>query len=252
MAFSINEIVGSINALGGLAKASKFEVMITREGGQDLMYLCESATLPGVSMLTDEIKMAGYGNIEKRPYGLIFQDVQLNFMVDQDGGVIKFFHQWMQSINNFNDKTNPNGTASNSGLSPNVFAYPDEYRSEVNLFLYNESDNSGKKTLDGIVGEPQKIATYTLLEAYPLAVGDAQVDWGASDQILKLPVTMTFTSWHSSFLDDGATDANSRARANSLQSTNRTIDQKLRSVKEYVGITGVRAKPVTFNNGGNR
>ena len=84
-------MLSAVNSVGGLSKASKFMVTITRSAGssrddrappiaggaQNLTFLCDSAYLPGLGYQTDEIRMSGYGNVEKRPYATIFQDVPL-------------------------------------------------------------------------------------------------------------------------------------------------------------------------------
>ncbi len=77
MAFNVDDMLGVISGLGGLTKSSKFLVRIIPPrslfglGGRYLEFLCDSTNLPGLSWQTDEIKMAGYGNIEKRPYGSV-------------------------------------------------------------------------------------------------------------------------------------------------------------------------------------
>ena len=113
MAFSISQMLSAVNSVGGLSKASKFMVTITRSaassrddrappiagGAQNLTFLCDSAYLPGLGYQTDEIRMSGYGNVEKRPYATIFQDVLLTFYSDADGSVFnQFLPLMMQQI----------------------------------------------------------------------------------------------------------------------------------------------------------
>jgi len=207
MAFNVYDMLGAINAAGGISKASKFFVEITPPPtlpiDYNIFFLCENAVLPGVALGTEEIRMPGYGIVEKRPNNVAFNDVPLTFLNDSNGKVLAFFHQWVQSINNFNKNTNPAGTA--KGLPMNTFAYPKDYFGTVNIA---HLDDSG-----------QQIINYTLLEAYPLAVGDIQVDWGLSDQLVRVPVTMTFSYWDSETLDPGYVDYRSEAVYNATQST---------------------------------
>ena len=232
MAFSVNEMLSTINANGGLAKSSKFLVRIT--GGPfaisdsvDLQFFCDSAQLPGIGYQTDEIRMAGYGNIEKRPYGTIIQDVQLSFYCDTDGRVLRFFHNWSQKIFNFNQSMNPNG-ASSSGLPMNSFAYPQDYFGIVEIIVYDEKSN--------------EFLTYQLNEAYPVTIGDTQVSWDQSDMLLKLPITFAYTYWNADTLDQGTVDANSTARANTLTSNQGRIDSSLSFIRNAIGVDS----PINF------
>ena len=229
MPFNVNEMLATINANGGLSKASKFIVRITPPTSllpnidNDFVFFCDSATLPGLSYSSNEIKMAGYGNTEKRPYAPSFQDVNVTFYNDSDGKVMRFLHLWQQSIYNFNDKTNPNATA--RGLINNTFAYPggqNGYYGIVDIIHYSEDE--------------KEILTYQLDEAYPIAIGDIQVDWNMNDQIVKIPVTFTYTYWSSDTLDPGAVDEISSSRANALSSLQNRTDQEVSNIREMLSV----------------
>jgi hypothetical protein len=236
MAFSINEMLSAVNSVGGLSKASKFMVTITRSAGssrddrappiaggaQNLTFLCDSAYLPGLGYQTDEIRMSGYGNVEKRPYATIFQDVPLTFYSDADGSVFKYFHAWMQSVFAFNDAANPNGTV--KGLPLNSFQYPSEYYGVVEIIHMNEIKTTKESD--------NTIVKYQLLEAYPISIGDIQVDWNMQDQILKIPVTFAYTNWTSTTLDQGVADRNSLTRTTALTGRSNFIDEQLNKITE--------------------
>ena len=239
-------MLSAVNSVGGLSKASKFMVTITRSAGssrddrappiaggaQNLTFLCDSAYLPGLGYQTDEIRMAGYGNVEKRPYATIFQDVPLTFYSDADGSVFKYFHAWMQSVFAFNDAANPNGTV--KGLPMNSFQYPSEYFGVVEIIHMNEI-NTTKQADNTIV-------KYQLLEAYPISIGDIQVDWNMQDQILKIPVTFAYTNWTSTTLDQGVADRNSLTRTTALTGRNIFIDEQLNKITEKLIYKGSRIR----------
>jgi len=248
MAFSISQMLSAVNSVGGLSKASKFMVTITRStnanigradrgpaivgGAQNLTFLCDSAYLPGLGYQTDEIRMSGYGNVEKRPYATIFQDVPLTFYSDADGSVFKYFHAWMQSVFAFNDAANPNGTV--KGLPLNSFQYPSEYYGVVEIIHMNEIKTTKESD--------NTIVKYQLLEAYPIAIGDIQVDWNMQDQILKIPVTFAYTNWTSTTLDQGVADRNSLTRTTALTSTSNYIDEQLNKITEKLIYKGSRIR----------
>jgi hypothetical protein len=246
MAFSISQMLSAVNSVGGLSKASKFMVTITRSAGssrddrappiaggaQNLTFLCDSAYLPGLGYQTDEIRMSGYGNVEKRPYATIFQDVPLTFYSDADGSVFKYFHAWMQSVFAFNDAANPNGTV--KGLPLNSFQYPSEYYGVVEIIHMNEIKTTKESD--------NTIVKYQLLEAYPISIGDIQVDWNMQDQILKIPVTFAYTNWTSTTLDQGVADRNSLTRTTALTGRSNFIDEQLNKITEKLIYKGSRIR----------
>ena len=233
MPFNISEMLSTINANGGLSKASKFIVRITPPASllsnidNDFVFFCDSATLPGLSYSSNEIKMAGYGNTEKRPYAPSFQDVNVTFFNDSDSKVMSFLHLWQQSIYNFNDKTNPNATA--RGIVNNTFAYPggtdgtNGYYGIIDIIHYDETE--------------KEILVYQLDEAYPITVGDIHVDWNMNDQLVKIPVTFTYTYWSADTLDPGAVSEISESRANALSNLQTRIDQEVSDITELLNVT---------------
>lgn len=215
MAFDINELRSAMNSFGGFSKTSKFHVRIYPKNtsnssyiARSLEFICDSATLPGLSWQTDELRMSGYGNIEKRPYSSIFQDVQTTFFCDSDGKVLEFFHKWMQSIYNFDSRAGR--LRSTGGIKQNLFNYPDEYVGQVEITHFDD------------LGD--EIVMYTLNDAYPLTVGDVQVAWEQNDQLTKIPITFTYTSWTSETLDPGVVDDRLNARFESLNFAASRID----------------------------
>ena len=124
-------MLGQINKRNGLSKSSKFMAYFRKVPSdistvgqdRDLSFLCDAVSVPGIAYQSDDIRSSGYGNIEKRPYATIYQDVTLNFFCDNDGVVVDFMHKWLQSVFNFND-TSTAGSKTSKGLGPNTFAYP--------------------------------------------------------------------------------------------------------------------------------
>lgn len=223
MAFSVNEMMAHINGVNGLSKSSKFMAYFRKypngiaQMGTDreLSFLCDAVSVPGISYQTDEIRSSGYGNIEKRPYATIYQDVTLNFFCDNDGLVVDFMHKWLQAVFNFNDKSSPD-SISNRGLPPNTFAYPKDYFGTIEIVQYFDEDEDQKE-----------VFSIQLQEAYPISMGDIQLDWNNQDTLTKIAVTFTYTYWTSSSTDDGITSG----RSESLTTNQTRIDPNLSSVR---------------------
>jgi hypothetical protein len=225
MAFNVYEMLGALDQSGGFTKASKFfvEIYPPRAFPVDysVFFLCESATLPGVAWQPDDIRTSGYGTTEKRPINSSFQDVTLSFYNDSNSKVMSFFHQWMQAVFNFNENINPAGTA--KGVPMNTFAYPKEYYGIVNISHFDESG--------------ENIITYTLNEAFPIAIGDVNVSWADSDQLVRIPVAFAYTYWTAETLDPGYVDERSFANYYATQSTQTRVDFELKAVRELLFIT---------------
>lgn len=218
-------MLATLSANGGLTRASKFLVTITvpamsLDMGADLQFYCDSAQLPGIAMQTDEVRVSGYGNLEKRPYASIFQDVPCTFMNDTDGRVLKFFHKWMQLVYNFNDSASMDSESA-AGIPTNTFAYPKDYFGTVSIAHYDEKAN--------------EVITYILYEAYPINIGDVQVAWDQSDTLVRIPVTFTYKWWAAETLDPGYLDRRSATRADSLQTTQTRVDRNLENIRLVVG-----------------
>jgi len=238
MAFNVDDMLGNINGVGGLTKASKFLVRITPPrqipGDRVFEFLCESATLPGFSLQTEDVRMAGYGNVQKRPYAPIFQDIPLTFFCDSDGKVMRFFHRWQQSIFNWNENTPPAGESSN-GLTRNVVGYPKDYYGTVEIIHYDDSGApSGRRSSSA---QENGIIKYTLNQAYPISVGDVQVAWNMDDTLVRIPVTIAYTYWNAQTLDQGAITARSRARADALSYTQTRVDDDIYDIREILNAT---------------
>jgi len=226
MAFSVNDMMSCINGRNGLSKSSKFMAYFrefpsgidTQGGKRDLSFLCDAVSVPGIAYQSDDIRSSGYGNIEKRPYATIYQDVTLNFFCDNDGVVFDFMHKWLQAVFNFNNKSAPN-SQTNRGLYPNTFAYPKDYFGTIEIIQYFDQDE-----------DQQEVFSIQLEEAYPISMGDIQLDWNNIDTLTKISVTFTYTYWNSSALDLSRIND----RSESLKSNQTRIDSGLSSVRKTI------------------
>lgn len=167
-----------------------------------LSFLCDNTSLPGLSLASSEVRRYGVGPIEKKPYAPVFADINMTFITDTQGGVLKFFHQWMRNIVNFTSQgRGPSGTSFGSPgaglrpMSPYEVSYKSEYESEVTIILY---DTTG-------------VPSYTirLHRAFPLFINEIPLSWAAADEILRIPVTFTFFDWSADAISAVATPARS-------------------------------------------
>jgi len=151
------------------------------ETQKNLEFYCEAANLPGIGLLTNDVKNYGYGPSEKKPYNSQFTDINLVFVSDSDGDNLRFFHQWFKSIQNFDLRNTMLGSAVQSQLAPFELNYKSDYCVDLKIRVYDEQGN--------------EIVSLTLAEAYPIFVGDIPLNWGDKNNYMRIPVTFSFISW---------------------------------------------------------
>lgn len=147
-----------------------------------LEYYCEATNLPGLALNTNDIRNAGYGPVEKKPYNTTFTDINLIFVSDSSGDNLRFFHQWIKSIQNFDLRNTLSGSVlSTNDQSPYELNYKSDYCVDMKIRVYDE--------------QGAEIVSLTLGEAYPIFVGDIPLNWGDKNNYIRIPVTFTFLSW---------------------------------------------------------
>lgn len=201
MSFNVQNFVSRVNEAGGLVQNNKFQLLVTppailqsstnyndatktniTSGARSLEFFCSSAAIPGVNLNTHEIRRYGYGPMEKRPYSVSFADATFNVYFDAKRKNYDFFQTWISSIMDYD--------VNNSTNSKFLLEYKSEYRSTVDLFVY---DNSGFI-----------VAHYVMDEAFPISMGDIPLNWGDTNSVIKIPVTFTFFTWRNEALQNNA------------------------------------------------
>jgi hypothetical protein len=189
--FSINNPVtsltmdnfrGVMNQYGSLAKSCRFIARIVPVGGKvvqinqnsmtrDLMYLCESAELPGRGMMSVDVRY--YGPSFKLPFNTSYEDANMTFLCRADSFERQFFDDWMYMIN-------PNNTFD--------FSYRDDYKCNIEMFQFSDGGAGQGSTA------PKPTYAFTLLDAWPTQVAPQAVTW-ADDQFLRLGISFTYHWW---------------------------------------------------------
>jgi hypothetical protein len=166
----INEFKNTIARRGGLAKANRFDVLITlpaaiaADRGRDLSLLCESAILPGKQITSTE--WALYGHTVKIPTNFILEDVTCLFNVTSDYYVKRVFDRWQNKV--INNETFLAG-------------YDIEFKADVRIRQLDETDMVVYETI--------------LQGAYPIAVQPITLDNNADQQTQKLSVTFSYNNY---------------------------------------------------------
>ena len=184
----VNKMLAKLNQLNGVARTSLFHVSVSpppflnqiRQVSQDLEFLTESCSLPGVSLGTTDIRRHGIGPTEKKPYGPIFTDQSITFLGDGRGSVHKFFYQWLNGIVKFDRPIYTNSLGFN-GAGAFEVDYKEQYASTITITTYDELH--------------REIIIVQLYEAFPIFMGDIALNWNDVDSIMRIPVTFTYLNW---------------------------------------------------------
>lgn len=185
----------------GVIKTSKFLVRIPspprfrasygqqsillNKASRDMEFWCEGAKMPGIGLNVHDIWRYGYGAMEKRPYAPIFTDILLTFIGDGKGIIWSFFQQWIQLIANYSMASNET-VMSNSGIiinqRPYELAYKEDYAVDISIIVFDDMGT--------------EIFNIVLREAYPTLLEDIQLSWNNNNEIMRIPVNLTFRDFH--------------------------------------------------------
>lgn len=160
------------------AKASNFDVLLfvpslffsdtTFSPGlpdiQKLALRCDSASFPGRSLQTQDLKI--YGPIEKLPYSSTYEDITLSFICSSSMMEKNLFDLWLEYIN-------PSDSWD--------FKFRNNYCTRI---IVNQYDNTKSKVEHQI----------ELIDAFPISVSPLQLNW-ADEGIHRLDVTFAYTYW---------------------------------------------------------
>jgi len=153
------------------------------DGGNTITLLCSEASLPGSSVITNEINDDYTGVTERLGYRKQYDDrADFTFYVDQgtqNGGynVIRLFEEWIRYAMGEKETTGPN-------YSYRV-RFPDEpgsgYRSD--MFIQKFEKDFGGNYLE-----------YVFVKSYPISIASMPVSYDSS-QLLKCTVSFTYNRY---------------------------------------------------------
>jgi hypothetical protein len=155
------------------SKSTRFAVQIGRLSGvfSDLIYLCETAELPGRAFSLQDYRY--YGPNFKLPTFSEYADITFSFLVRDVMREKETFDNWMAYIN-------PKNTYD--------FRFLNEYSSDIYIYQFSEIANAGER------GKASATYKATLRRAYPINVQSMPLSW-VDENIHRLQVTFTFTDW---------------------------------------------------------
>jgi len=187
MAFNVNEFRAKFDKYGGPAHLNLFTVEFYSSNNSwmddsDLRFFCKTVTLPAINLETAQYRPYGIGLMNSLPISMTPGTFNAIFMLDSEHKILSFFHEWMQSVYNYDTSKGllaPNGR-DNTQL-PYEIGYKSDYALDVRIKFF--STHNQKSYYECV-----------LRGVYPTEVGQLDLSWDANDQIATLPVNFSYES----------------------------------------------------------
>lgn len=155
--------------------SSEISTAMNREtlDSRSLSFFCMKTSLPGVDLALEANMPLGTGPVENFPHRAIFTDIELQFIGDAKGQILSFFHNWLNTIVNFDDRRT-------NGKFYRV-AYKDSYVCNINITVFDHQSD--------------KILEYNLLDAFPYRINQIDMDWNNTNSMMNIGVNFQYKTW---------------------------------------------------------
>lgn len=149
-----------------------------RENQELIRLSCGEASLPGSSLITNEINDDFTGVTERPAYRRQYDDrIDFTFLVDYDYKIINFFERWISYCVGENSQT----TLDDRNYFYRV-NFPDDYQTDSLYITKFERDYSSTAL------------EYKFVRAYPISIASMPVSYDSS-QLLKCTVSFSYTRY---------------------------------------------------------
>lgn len=177
---------------------------------RSLSFFCMKTPLPGIDLALESNTPLGTGPVENFPHRAIFTDIELQFIGDAKGQILTFFHKWLNTIVNFDDRR--------ENTSFYRVAYKDQYVCVINITVFNHQSD--------------KIIEYTLKDAFPYRINQIDMDWTNTNSMMNIGVNFQYKTWSSNRIP--VTDAGSSFGLSTFQKIMKlgTIAQTVSTLKK--------------------
>jgi hypothetical protein len=188
MAFNINEFKSVMNKYGGPVRKNLYLVEISalpvaNDGMsvRDLRFFCQSAVIPGLNYSVSDYFPNGFGVRQSIP--TVSQPDPFNavFMLDSDHMVLRFFHQWMQAVINYNYADGPLSQVGNQ--LPFEIGYKSDYAAKITIKHFSTNSN----------GEFEGYYQYDLFDVFPTQISGVDVAWSDNDSFATATVNFSYS-----------------------------------------------------------
>jgi hypothetical protein len=109
----------------------------------------------------------------------MYNEIDLSMILSESMAERKFFVDWMEAIQ-----------PSLAGVHDGDVAYYDEYRGTVEIRVYDQDGSSPRLKV-------------TMVEAYPISIGETALSWGDNDSYMKAKVKFQYRSFFETYFEKG-------------------------------------------------
>ena len=167
---TLNDFVSSIQTQG-LMGTNRFSIEFNVPPSlqnftgdlQKVLLHCDAINLPGMSYSTNPSRI--YGEIREMPWERMFDNININFYVDNSMDSKSIFDNWMNSIQD---------------PVTRQFNYYKEYITDMTIYIFDKEDKEQYRV--------------KLFECYPKAISPIQMDYSAKD-VMMVAVSMNYKYW---------------------------------------------------------
>jgi len=178
--------------------------------------LCYSASLPGSSLATANIKGNYMGVVENMAHSRLFTEISLEFYVDSEYKTMKFLEHWMEFI--------ANGSGHRQSSDDYYFRmeYPEDYKSNQTKII--KFDRDYKEELE-----------YTFWGLFPRDLSSTSVRYDNSE-ILKASATFSYDRYISGKFDSYSVHRGSEGNKKQTESSPKSESTTLVPVRGSSGV----------------
>jgi hypothetical protein len=184
MPFNINEFKSTLNKYGGPARKNLYVVEIASAPAgndgmsvRDLRFFCQVAQVPGLNFSVADYYPNGFGTRQSIPTAMVPDTFNAVFMLDSDHNVLRFFHQWMQSVINYNYADGAFSQVDNQ--LPYEVGYKSEFATQITIKHYSTDSQD-------------VFYEYILADAFPTQISGVDVSWGDNDSYATVTVNFAY------------------------------------------------------------
>jgi hypothetical protein len=189
--FSVDHFVSKF-LQAGLIQPSNFYVKFTPPKSlsgdfTEVAMLCAATTLPGRRITTSENRPYGYGQQVRRPYDVLYDEIELTFYIDSKNALaLSLFDKWLSLLVK-TDRLFP--------VNKQFVGYKSDYVCpELKIYVMNQLVGTENPEDADSSNEQNSMAIIEceLVDAYPIQITPVQLDWGGGDEFARLNVIFAY------------------------------------------------------------
>jgi len=193
MPFNINEFKGTMSKYGGPAKKNLYIFELADGPGRnsgmevsDLRFFAQTVTIPGLNYQVANYFPNTFGVRQTIPTAVTPDPLNAAFMLDSDHMVLKFLHQWMQKVINYN--YSDGAFSAVNGQLPYEIGYKEDYATTATIKHFSTDAKANYYT-----DSSANYYEYTFYDVFPTQVTGVDVAWSDNDSYATATVNFAYS-----------------------------------------------------------